>query len=256
MAADFFKVDPGDVIAALKDLSEKDAPFITAYALTKTAQDIEAAEIASMASVFDRPTDFTMHSLYVKPATKTDLQAMVLFKDDAGSIAAWRYLGPEVEGGDRHHKAFELRLIRAGLMKVTEFAEPGRGIKLDGNGNIPGSTLEMILSQVGAAEQWSGYQANATKKSLAKRKRQQLGRYFVLRPDDGPGRARAVQPGIYYRAGLKEIVPVIVFATAPKYKKRFPFHDVAQATFDARLLVNAREGFQRYVVDKAKKKVA
>lgn len=248
---DFFKVEPSDLLAALAALSEKDAPFITAYALTATAKDIEAAEKQSMQDVFDRPTNWTLNALAIKPATKTDLNAIVFFRDGGGT-PAWKYLSPEVEGGDRRHKSFELRLIRQGLMKDTEFAVPGKGTKLDGNGNIPGSTLEMILSQVGAAEQWAGYQANATRKSLAKRKRAQIGRYFVLRPDAGPGVARAVAPGIYFRAGFKEIVPVIMFVTAPKYKKRFPFHEVAAATFNARLLINARDGFQRYVVNKAK----
>lgn len=245
---DFFKCDPTDVLAALTALSEHDAPFITAYALTKTAQDIKAAEIASMQAVFDRPTAYTLNALTIKPATKTDLNAIVYFKD-GGSAPAWKYLAPEVEGGDRRHKAFELRLIRAGLMKDGEFAVPGKGVKLDAYGNIPGPTIEQILSQVGAAEQWSGYQANATAKSLKKKKA--AGRYFVLRPDlNGPA-SRQVAPGIYYRAGVRDIVPVIMFVAAPKYKKRFPFHETAQATFNAQLLVRAREGFQRYVVNKA-----
>jgi hypothetical protein len=249
---DFFKVEAGDLLKALTALSEQDAPFITAYALTKTAQDIQAAEISSMAGVFDRPTSFTMHSTAVKTASKSDPNAIVYFKDGFGSVPAWRYLAPEVDGGFRRHKSFELRLIRAGLMHDSEFAVPGAGIKLDAYGNIAGSTIEMILSQVAAGEQFSGYQANATKKSLKRRKAMSLGRYFVLRADGAGNSARAVKPGIYYRAGPRDIVPVILFVMAPQYKKRFPFHETAAKVFAAQLLIRAREGFQRYVIDKQK----
>jgi hypothetical protein len=248
---DFFKVDPSDLLKAFAAMREKDAPFLTAYALTKTAQDIKDAERASMSDVFDRPTNFTLNALAVKTASKTDLNAIVYFKDGFGSVPAWKYLAPEVDGGERAHKSFERRFIRAGIMKPDEYAVPGAGIKLDANGNISGSTLELILSQVGAAEQWAGYQANATKRSL-KRKRS-IGRYFVLRPEGDPQRARAVAPGVYWRAGFKEIVPVILFVRAPQYKKRFPFHETARRVFDAQLLIRAREGFQKYVLDKAGK---
>jgi hypothetical protein len=248
---DFFKVDPSDLLKALTALSQQDAPFVTAYALTKTAQDIAAAEKQSMVDVFDRPTDWTLNSLAVKTASKTDLNAIVFFKDGGGaSVPAWKYLSPEVEGGSRSHKSFELRLIRQGLMLDTEFAVPGAGVKLDQYGNIPASTIEQILSQVGAAEQWAGYQANATRKSLARKKA--VGRYFVLRAGSSGPANRAVHPGIYYRAGVKSIVPVILFVTSPKYAKRFPFHETARDVFNAQLLIRAREGFQRYVVNKGR----
>lgn len=247
------KVDASDVRRAIRELAAEDAPFVTAYALTKTAQEIKQEEIKSMSSVFDRPTKFTLNALYVKSATKTDLTAEVYFKDGFGSIPAWRYLGPQVEGGERKHKAHELRLIRAGHMLPQEFAVPGKGVKLDAYGNMPGSLIERILSQVQAAEQLSGYSANATGKSLKRARKRKIGRYFVLRPGGaGPGN-RNVAPGIYFRAGAREIVPVIMFVKSPKYQKRFPFYETARAVADRRLMVYAREGFERYVVNKRRK---
>jgi hypothetical protein len=248
-----YRVETADVIAALGNLRDEDAPIVTAYALTKTAQDIKDAEVKSMGDVFDRPTRFTLNALYVKPATKRDLVAEVYFKEGFGkSIPAWRYLGPQVEGGDRRHKAHEMRLIRQGLMKDDEFAVPGKGVKLDSFGNIPAGTITRILSQVGAAEQKAGENANATPASLKRKKKQGIGRYFVLRPD-GAGRVgRNVAPGIYYRADLKEIVPVIMFVRAPKYQKRYPFYETAAKTFDDVLVPRAREGWERFVGSKLK----
>lgn len=244
-----FRVETGDVLRALKNLAEEDAPIVTAYALTKTAQDIKADEIETMKNVFDRPTRFTLNALVVKPAKKKDLVAEVYFKEGFGSIPAWRYLGPQVEGGARVHKAHEKRLIRAGHMKDDEFAVPGKGVKLDAFGNIPGSTIERILSQVQAAG-GSGYQANATDSRRSKAKRRKSGSYFVLRPD-GAGRAgRNVAPGIYFRQGATGLVPIIMFVKAPRYQKRFPFYERAQLVFDQRLVSRAREGFDRFVLSK------
>ncbi|WP_262048655.1 hypothetical protein [Bradyrhizobium sp. Bra78] len=247
-----FRVESADVIRALGNLRDNDAPIVTAYALTKTGQDIKAAEIDSMKSVFDRPTKFTLNALYLKPATKTDLVAEVYFKDGFGSLPAWRYLGPQVEGGARVHKSHELRLIRAGLMQAEEFAVPGSGIKLDGFGNVPGSTITRILSQLGAAEQKAGYQANATGSKRSRAKKKKAGTYFVLRPGAGGRADRNVAPGIYFRDGARGMVPAIMFVRAPRYQKRFPFYETARATFDQKLVARAREGWQRFVGDKLK----
>lgn len=248
-----YRVEVEDVRRALRDLSERDGPFVTAYALTQTAKDIKAAEVETMQSVFDRPTRFTLNSLYVKPATKRDLTAEVYFKDGFGSVPAWRYLGPQVEGGARVHKSFERALIRSGFMSPEEFAVPGQGATLDASGNISGGTITRILSQLGAAEQTAGFKANQTTKSRARAKKKGVGRYFVLRPGGAGAADRNVVPGIYYRADLHDMVPVIMFVRPPRYQKRFPFYERAGEVFDQKLVANARIGFDRYVLSKTKR---
>jgi len=249
-----YKVDTSDVMRALKDLRDEDAPIVTAYALTKTAQDIKAAEVAKMSEVFDRPTKFTLNALYVKPAAKRDLTAEVFFKEGFGSVPAWRYLGPQVEGGARRHKAFELRLIRAGIMRSDEFAVPGTGVQLDQYGNVRGSLIERILSQLQAAENagGAGYKANQT--AASRKRKRNVVRYFALRPGGAGSANRTVAPGIYYRApGARAMAPVLMFVRAPAYQKRFPFYETAQAEFQRQLVPRAREGFERFVLSKLKK---
>ena len=76
-----FRVDDRDarrVIARMRS----EHPFALAYALTKTAQDIKAAEIDVMKNVFDRPTRFTLNVLFLKPATKTDLAGCLVLVCD------------------------------------------------------------------------------------------------------------------------------------------------------------------------------
>lgn len=223
-------------VARARRIERDDLPFVTAYALTKTASDIKNELVTVMARVFDRPTRFTLNSLYLKTATKTDLSAAVLFKDDAGSIPANRYLGPEVDGGHRVHKSHELRLIRAGLMRSDQYAVPGAGAKLDQYGNISGGEIERILSQVGAAEQFAGYKANATKRSLARAKRKGVGRYFAI---SGHGR---LPDGIYLRRAAQSIVPVIMFVRRPSYRKRLPFYETAKDVFRAKFAAHFRQG--------------
>lgn len=232
--------DIDSFIAKASRVEKDQIPFVTAYALTKTAQDIKGEMITVMARVFDRPTRFTLNALYVKPATKQDLTAAVLFKEDGfKTVPAWKYLGPEVEGGTRAHKSHELRLIRAGIMRKDEFAVPGQGAPLDRYGNLPGGAIERILSQLGAAEQWAGYTANATKKTLAKAKRKGIGRYFVLR-------GTAARDGIYHRLTGTTIKPVIIFVKQPRYQKRLPYYEIARQVFKASFPKHFRIGMITY----------
>lgn len=238
--AQFFsvKADVNDLIRRLNVL-KKDVPFLTAAALTKTAQDIKAAELDVMMRVFDRPTRFTLGALYVKPATKVDLTAVVEFKAGFGkSVPAWRYLGPSVEGGGRAKKGHERALERAGILKADEWAVPSKSLAVDSNGNVPGSVFTRILSQVQASPD---PMQNMTPKSR-KRATKKVGRYFVMR-----GRA-GVHDGIYNRApDGRAIVPVLLFVRQPKYEKRFPFYETAKATYDQRVAPNFRAAWQRSV---------
>jgi hypothetical protein len=231
-----FKVDASAVIRALKNFRAERAPMVLAYAMTKTGQDIKAEEIALMRSVFDRPTRYTLNALRLKPATKTDLQAVVDFKDFGGT-PAWKYLGPNVEGGPRRNKSHELALQRAGILDQDEYCVPGRGVKLDANGNMRGSLISQILSQVKAS---SDPMQNQTERSTKRRARRGGASYFVLRGNTAPD-------GIYYRKpGAKFITPIVMFVIPPRYRKVYPFYERARQAFNERLVPRAIEAWQRF----------
>jgi hypothetical protein len=246
-----FRVDGSDAQRVIRRMRQ-DHPFAVAYGLTKTAQDIKVAEIDVMKNVFDRPTRFTLNALFVKPATKTDLTAVVEFKEGFGSVPAWRYLGPQVAGGSRSTKSGERRLIEAGIMKSSEVIVPGQGIKRDAYGNVPGSIMNRILSDLGARADKA---QNTTAKSRKRNAGRNRGRYLVLRPGGVQGWPRSdrdVHPGIYHQpAGGRGIIPVLMFVAHPRYQKRFPFYEVAQRVADARLMHHLAEGWQRFVVKRA-----
>ena len=224
-----------------RELGEQQAqmPYALALALTRTAKDVKADQRTEMAAVFDRPTRFTLNSLYVKPATKQDLLARVWVKD---SERPTHYLLPQISGGNRPLKRFEEMLVRRGWMLSSERAVPGEGAKLDSYGNISRGQIVKILSQL-QAFYLAGSDANATgsKRSTSKRRREA---YFV---STGVGthpfgkrswkrglKQQTLPRGVWVRRpdGVlgSKVSPVLIFVKGAKYRPRYRFDEVAQAT--------------------------
>lgn len=240
---------------ALEGVLAKDMPFLCAYALTKTMQAVQLAEQSVMGQVFDRPTAYTLNSLAVIPATKSNLTAQLYVREHGGT-PAWKFLNPEIEGGSRRKKSFERRMERAGILGSDEFVVPGKGMQLDANGNMPGGIIERILSQIGAAELYAGYDANMTKRSRKGAIRRSGGRYFVAgggSTDTVPVRRHKLARGIYFRADHgRTIIPVMIFVQRPRYTARYPYYGTARELIPVAFKANFHEGWQRYVLPKLK----
>jgi hypothetical protein len=95
MPVDFsIKSNLGKVQRNLTLFATRQLPYATALALTELAKDVQAAEQKNMQAVLDRPTPFTLRSVGVRPARKTDHVATVFVKDIAAA-----YLLPYQFGG-------------------------------------------------------------------------------------------------------------------------------------------------------------
>ena len=70
-----------DRLLSLDRLEREQLPFAAAFALTKTAEEIKKQLQAEMREVFDRPTRYTINSLFLEAATKDRMQARVWIKD-------------------------------------------------------------------------------------------------------------------------------------------------------------------------------
>lgn len=79
---------------SLNRLQKDQLPFAISQALTATAKLAQGAEKAALPEAFDRPTPFTINSVAVKGARKSDLEARVFVKDIAAA-----YLEPYEFGG-------------------------------------------------------------------------------------------------------------------------------------------------------------
>lgn len=246
-----------ELVSNLSDIEKNQLPFAMAKTLTQTAQQIKEASIKEMSRVLDRPTAYTLGSLYIQPAKKKEWSAMVYFKDKSsagkGNPAA-NYLYPQVEGGQRNIKRFESSLRRIGVLPRGMFVVPGNACQLDSYGNIPSSLIIQILSYFQAFGE-QGYRANITekrKKSIAKGSKKQ-GFGFEYFASYGPGTWSGRQhlpAGIYKRVKFSAgtaIKPIIMFVKEPKYQKRFPFYEIAQKTIEQRLADNFKEAMDEAI---------
>jgi len=222
-------------------LAEQQAqmPFALALALTRTGQDVRAAEKAEITSVFDRPTRYTLNSLFLQPATKQKLEARVWVKDTERPD---HYLLPQINGGNRPLKRFEQLLVQRGLMRSSERAVPGSAAKLDGYGNMGRGQIVKILSQLQAFN-LAGSTANASSSKRSKAKRAGAVYFVSTGPGTHPygrhswskGRmAQTLPRGVWVRKpdavmGSK-VSPVLLFVSRATYRSRWRFTEVAEAT--------------------------
>lgn len=220
--------------ALLKDIQEeqKRIRISAAIALTKTAKAAQVELVSEMGKVFDRPVRYTLNGTYVRPATTSRLQSEVGIKDQsyAGKgTAAINYLSPQIYGGGRGLKRFEKALQAFGILPKGMFAVPGSAAKLDANGNMSAGQIVQILSALGAAERFSGYMANRTRRS-AKRKGSKLVNYMAGRPGGGRLPLGVWQVTRFARGSA--VKPVLIFTKAPQYKVRYPFQSIVQKVVD------------------------
>lgn len=235
-----FTIDLSDFHRKAKAINgaARQIPFLLAVSLTKTMQDIVEAEKTEMRRVFDRPRSFTLNSLRVVPASKGRLEAQVLPKE-FGRLPAWRYLGPNIEGGSRSPKSFEKAMQRAGLLRSGQFAVPAPGVALDAYGNVSGALISRILAAIQASPdamqniKWKGRKSRAAKKGQS--------RYFVIR-----------DVGVFQRLGPGKTQPVFIFTSRVGYSRRFPYYEVARKTFGPAMRKQLDAAWLRYVVNPVK----
>jgi hypothetical protein len=224
---------------SLRGFSDRRMAATLATALTRTAVEVRAGVQRELPRVFDRPTPYTVNSLFVKPARADRLEAEVFFKDEYGTsrlgIPATKYLLPEVRGGARRSKGFEKALRKAGVLPFGRFAMPAAGAQLDAYGNVSRGQLIQILSQL-RITLTAGHNRNMGQgaKGIAAQ-RNAGGRFFVKRDRKGG------PPGIYQREFLgRNVTPVFVFTRPASYRPRFPFDAIAGRIADAKLSGHVR----------------
>lgn len=179
-------------------------------------------------SKLDRPTRWTITSWYVRrKATKDKLEAAIGWSDylsNKSGEAADYYLSQHWNGGRREYKAFEKRLIRAGIMPAGLYAVPGKAAEdmgmIDAYGNMKGGVITAILSALSAFTE-SGYNANATtrqSRKLSVNKRAAKNVYWSGKPGPNtPNGIWALDEKYSKRGRLR---PVIVFVRKPTYTRR------------------------------------
>ena len=187
----------------------KQVRFAAAVALTRTARDVKDAMPAVMDRDLDRPVPFTQRGLFVTPARRDNLTAVVGFMDRQAA-----YLKYQIAGGTRTPTA--------------------RGIKLPGNitlnsfGNIPKGLIDKLKQ---SAQDGSLGRGIAGRLGLKNRRKGAAPIALFYGKPTGRGWKKAPM-GIWRRVpgSPGKLIPVIVFEDTPaKYKPRFHFQRAAEA---------------------------
>lgn len=220
------KSDSRALLKALQG-NQKQIAIATSIALTKTAKQIEREEYAEIKRVFDRPTKYTLSGLFVKPSTKTNLEARIGIKNDVfKGTPAEKFIEPNITGGGRNLKRFERAFINKGLMPKGYHAVPGSGVTLDAFGNVPAKFIVQLISYLGAFGQ-QGYNANMTDAGKAKFEKAQgkqlagAGVSYFVNKKQGK-----LPLGIYKRVSFASgsaIQSVFIFVKQVNYKPRYNF---------------------------------
>lgn len=222
--------DLSQAIAGLTRLEREQVPFATAVALTTVAKNAQANLVAEMQKVFDRPTPYTLKSIYIKPATKQKLQSELKIQDVAlKADPPIKWLSHQVYGGTRPLKRFEKLLAGRGIMPLGSYAVPTKYARLDAYGNMSRGQLGQILSAVQA--QRDPLMNSRRGKGNRRKKKSRGGEYFALRTSRG-----RLKPGIYERTSLafgSSVRPVLLFTRAPHYVARLRFREVVETTYNA-----------------------
>lgn len=204
------KVEIRGLDAAVASIAgmQKQVQFAAAVALTRTAVAVKDAMPAVMDRELDRPVPFTKRGLFVTPARRDNLTAVVGFMDRQAS-----YLKYQIAGGTR--------------------APTARGIKLPGNitlnsfGNIPKGLIDKLKQ---SAQDGSLGRGIAGRLGLKNRRKGAAPIALFLGKPTGRGWEKAPM-GIWRRVpgSPGKLIPVIVFEDTPaRYKPRFRFQRAAE----------------------------
>lgn len=230
----------------LVGLRKDQIPYATQYAINATLFEARKNVIEAMKRYLDKPTPYTLRGVEVIKANKQKLYGKLMLRDFAAKgTPADRYLIYQIEGKPRKHKGFEVKLIRDGYMDSNQYAIPTRFAPLDAYGNVSGSYINMISSQLRLTPKGMVDQRETPASRQRKRRRKQP-RFFVARKTRTA--TRHLAEGVYERMGTGDsstIKPIFIFTNgAPKYRKRLPFYETINAAIERTLVRNYDLGFK------------
>jgi len=229
------KTDISEGLRFLDQRVQRQVPFAAKNALNQVATLGKAAVVKDMSVRFDRPTPFTLRSLYIKYATTASLKAMVYVKDRelAKSKPLAESIGHEFSGGTRIRKRLEYWLTSAGYISSNEFVVPGAGAKLDAYGNMTRGQIQQILSQLRAGPDAAAFSSDSKRsKSKVARAGEYFWSYGSTRGHNGN-----LTRGVWHRkSGGRYLKPVLLVIGRPSYRRRIDMDrivgDVADRQFD------------------------
>ncbi|MBN2400818.1 MAG: hypothetical protein JXN64_00315 [Spirochaetes bacterium] len=218
-------------IEGLEDILKGLDPKLASDAVRSTTNKLifKAREnvISEMKSVFDRPTPWTLSSVFVQKATNENLSAFIFIKDQAtkGTPPA-KYLRFEIFGGNRRQKGFEKLLAKTGVIESGEYLIPYK-VPLNQYGNVSPGVIQKVLS--GLQAQNDPYQDSPVLGQAYKgtrRGRKVPRRYFSVRR----GGKTIIFEKQLDSSNDGHVTPMFVSSSRALYKPRLRFFEVIKRT--------------------------
>lgn len=237
-------------------------PYVEAAALSEMAKRIQA-EIKGgpgaggrgvIDEVFDRPTEFTRRGFFMKPATKASPVAEIFVPDSPNErgIGSREYMRPGTEKQMRRkQRRHEALLSKMGVMPPGWVTVPGKRMKLDRHGNLPGSIYKQIVNVLQLKKIETVRARNVYAASVRRSARMGVENEFFAVSPGANTMAKGggwLPPGVYRRTGPKgdNLIQYLKFVKKADYKQRLDLDKVASE-------VIAKEG--QAVFDKASSQV-
>ncbi len=224
----------------MKSVERKQMPYAIVLMLNETAKGGRLAVQKEMDAAFDRPTPYAKRGVVYDRATKQKMQSAVVVTGDRtkGGLPATAFLGPQIQGGMRSHKAFERQLVERGLMSKRQVAVPANAAPLDRYGNMTQGFLNRVMADLKIDYRGAGATRVRTDASLKRNKNYRNARFFVPKPGS------PLFPGVYQRnPSDQSIKPVILFVQNRGYKVRLHLKSVVERYAKANMVDNFEAAF-------------
>lgn len=210
------------VISGLNDLEKRQLPFALMKATNDLAFDYLDKQKKEVGGKLSWKNAKAPNTIRILKATKQRPYAEV-FVDNSH----WGYyaLMQHFNGGDRHRKGLEKRMIKKGYMYKWEILTPSPGVSVK-----PG-TYNQMIAQLKLDDE-VGYLANETKRSKDKKHKGKTSlRFFIV-----TGKSNSpLAPGIYARMpGVENPVCMLRISEKPNYKQRFNMEETLLKVYDRR----------------------
>ena len=214
-----------------KLLSKERIKKVLLEAINDTARlDVKPAIQEEMRKVFDRPTPYTLNSVYTK-LNSADMSVDIGLKEWAGKgTPASEYLKPQIFGGGRPMKRSEKYL--------GSYYVPGAGARLNQYGNIPGSQITQMLSALKAFPE-VGYSMNVR----GKRGKGRIRNFFMIKNPGGN-----LHPGVYEKMANGSIKCILIFVRSPSYQVRLRWFEVIRDSFSKHVQQRFNQSFDKAFV--------
>lgn len=250
--------ETGKFFASVDRAMSRQIPFAVARTLTQVAQRAKASTEAAMATKFDRPTPWTMKSLFYVPANKNDnpIMSRVWLMDGMGRPGGragqnkLAVIGHQFLGGDRPRKQLEYWLQRAGLIGANEYVAPGERARLDRYGNISRGQVQQIMSQLRLGVDEKSWSSDSKR---SQRKVARTGQFFFSR---GPGnwfgrrswqhgRTQNLPKGVWIRdkGARGYVLPILMVIRKPRYTQRIDLVGIGRKVHERNFHRLYRENF-------------